>query len=93
MVRVTVADRGPGVPRHERARLFDPFFRGSAAVATAATGVGLGLGIVRLIVQAHGGRVGVRNRAAGGAAFWFEVPIPAALPGGLSPLPPRLGSG
>ncbi len=93
VVRVTVADRGPGVPRHERARLFDPFFRGSAAVPSAAPGVGLGLGIVRLIVQAHGGRVGMRNRPAGGAAFWFEVPIPAALPGGLSLLPPRLGSG
>jgi two-component system sensor histidine kinase KdpD len=68
-----VADRGPGVPVSERAHVFTPFYRGAAS--SAAPGVGLGLGIVYAIVHAHGGRVGVRNRPRGGAAFWFELPI------------------
>jgi two-component system sensor histidine kinase KdpD len=67
VTRITVADRGPGVPVSERAHVFTPFYRGAAS--SAAPGVGLGLGIVYAIVHAHGGRVGVRNRPGGGAAF------------------------
>jgi len=82
-LRVTVADRGPGVPEELAERLFDPFFQdpsvpvapGSAGLgATAPEGVGLGLAIVKEIVTRHGGRVGVGPRRGGGARFWFELP-------------------
>ena len=69
-VRVTVADRGPGIPKEDRRRLFQPFERGSTAVA----GTGLGLAVADAIVQAHGGRMWVSQSPAGGAAFTFELP-------------------
>jgi two-component system, OmpR family, sensor histidine kinase KdpD len=78
-VRVAVMDRGTGVPNGEAARLFRPFCRAGAPAGT--DGFGLGLSIVDAIVTAHGGRVGAANRRGGGATFWFELPVQAAVPG------------
>jgi two-component system sensor histidine kinase KdpD len=81
-VLVTVADRGPGLPPGEEARVFEKFFR--APGITAAGGVGLGLTICRGIVTAHGGRMWAENRPGGGAAFHFTIPFsgppPATIP-------------
>src|SRR5947209_7386550 len=71
-VRVVVADRGPGVSMQQAEQLFEPYFRSTAA--TGREGVGLGLSIVKSIVEAHGGAVGVENRRGGGACFWFSIP-------------------
>ena len=49
----------------------------SAAAQSGKDGVGLGLSIVRSIVENHDGRVGAENVPAGGASFWFELPISA----------------
>ena len=73
-VRVTVADQGPGIPAASRARLFEPYYRGADAVQSDRGGLGLGLAIVKLIVDGHGGRIGVDNRPAGGARVWFDLP-------------------
>jgi two-component system sensor histidine kinase KdpD len=70
-VRVTVADRGPGIPKEERGRVFEPFERGSGDAA----GTGLGLAIAKAIVVAHGGRMWAQNRPGGGAALTFELPV------------------
>ena len=69
-VRVTVFDRGPGVPKQDRVRIFEPFERGRATVS----GTGLGLAISNAIVIAHGGRMWVSDNPLGGAAFTFELP-------------------
>jgi two-component system, OmpR family, sensor histidine kinase KdpD len=69
-VRVTVADRGPGVRKEDRDRIFDPFERGAETVS----GTGLGLTISSAIVSAHGGRMWVSENPLGGAAFTFELP-------------------
>ena len=69
-VRVTVADSGPGVPKDDRRRIFEPFERGS----TTESGTGLGLAVADAIVQAHGGRMWVSQSPTGGAAFTFELP-------------------
>jgi signal transduction histidine kinase len=73
-LRVTVADRGPGLPRGRAARLFEPYYRGATAAEADKEGIGLGLAIVHWIVTEHSGRVGARNRRGGGAEFWFELP-------------------
>lgn len=73
-VRVAVADRGPGVTLEQSERLFEPYYRGPSASALGKDGVGLGLSIVKSIVEAHGGRVGVESRRGGGARFWFSLP-------------------
>jgi signal transduction histidine kinase len=79
-IRITVADRGPGVPVETQRRIFAPFFRTESARSTKTTGIGLGLAIVKAIVKAHQGQVGVRNRVGGGARFWFELPAHDGLP-------------
>jgi signal transduction histidine kinase len=74
-VVVRVEDRGPGIPRDERERVFEPFFRGPAAERNATPGSGLGLSLVRHVVRAHGGRVRVEGREGGGAAVVLELPV------------------
>jgi two-component system sensor histidine kinase KdpD len=68
-VVLEVADGGAGVPPELGATLFDKFVR-----ASRAPGAGLGLAVVRAIVEAHGGRVGVDNAPGGGARFRIELP-------------------
>jgi len=73
-VELTVADRGPGIPRRERRRIFERFYRIDDRLDRKQEGSGLGLAIVRHVVQAHGGQVVVRNRPEGGAAFSLRIP-------------------
>ncbi|MCU0868438.1 MAG: HAMP domain-containing histidine kinase [Burkholderiales bacterium] len=67
-VRLTVADRGPGVPEAERERIFDAFHRVPGTPETSE-GVGLGLALVRQIARAHGGDVRCAAREGGGSVF------------------------
>ena len=78
MLKVTVADRGPGIPSGAEEKLFDKFYQ----VHREATqsGVGLGLAICKAIVIAHGGVMGASNRQGGGAQFFFLLPIDDAAP-------------
>jgi two-component system phosphate regulon sensor histidine kinase PhoR len=71
-VEVAVTDTGPGVPPEMVPKLFERFTRGSAQ--SAKVGSGLGLMIVKEIVEAHGGRVGVRTAPAEGSTFWLQLP-------------------
>lgn len=67
--RVTVADRGCGVPPQDRERIFERFWRGEGE---RAEGVGLGLSIVSEIMRTHGGRVTVADNPGGGTVFSLE---------------------
>jgi two-component system sensor histidine kinase KdpD len=78
VVRVEVADRGPGLPVGEEARVFDKFYRAPGTVAQS--GIGLGLTICRGIITAHGGRIWAENRPGGGAAFRFTLPLTGVPP-------------
>ncbi len=76
-VEIVVEDRGPGIPPDERARVFEPFFRGRGAADSQAPGSGIGLALVRRIAEAHGGAVEVRALARGVA---FVLHLPAVVP-------------
>ena len=80
VVQVSVSDNGPGVPSGLEEAIFEKFTRGERE--SAKPGVGLGLSICRAIVQAHGGKIGVRPGPGGGAAFVFTLPlgVPPAMP-------------
>ena len=76
MVRVQVADRGPGLPVEAMANLFTPFYRVIGPGGQAPTkGIGLGLAVARGLIEAHGGTIMVRNRDDGGALFTFTLPL------------------
>ncbi|GEN09942.1 sensor histidine kinase [Myxococcus fulvus] len=64
----TVRDHGPGIPKGDEERIFEPFVTGRLR------GVGLGLAITRRIVELHGGSVSARTHAEGGAEFRLTVP-------------------
>ena len=70
--RVVVADRGPGIPAADRAKIFERFWR--ADEARSASGSGLGLAIVKKAVDDHRGTVFVHERAGGGTEIGFQLP-------------------
>jgi PAS domain S-box-containing protein len=76
-VKVSLADRGPGiVPEHEQ-QLFARFGHTQEGNGRAEYGAGLGLSVVKAIVESQKGQVGVENRPGGGAVFWFTIPTVA----------------
>lgn len=73
-VETLVEDEGEGVPAHEQARLFQPFFR-SRAARTRASGLGLGLAVCRRIINAYGGSMFARSGSPRGMVFGFRLPV------------------
>ena len=84
-VRISVLDRGPGVPAAERERVFEPFYR-PPGTSPDVGGTGLGLSIARGLAVAQGGTVELEPRAGGGSSFSLVLPVagaePIAEPGG-----------
>ena len=71
-LHVQVSNQGPQVPPEHLERIFDKFYRVTAA--DRVTGTGLGLSICKGIVEAHGGRIWAEN-ISGGFAFNFTIPL------------------
>jgi signal transduction histidine kinase len=74
-VRVTVTDRGLGIPKAEVGHVFEAFYRGREARARQIQGNGLGLSLVERIVRAHGGRVEVQSAPGQGSSFTLLLRI------------------
>ena len=82
-ILLRVVDRGPGVPKAQQERIFEPFYR-SGTAATGHRGSGLGLAIVRGFVEANGGRVWVESLPDQATSFVVELPLtPQAAPAPL----------
>ncbi|MFT3990566.1 MAG: ATP-binding protein [Luteolibacter sp.] len=71
-LRVSIIDRGPGVPEEAQSRIFERFYRAPGA---EGEGVGLGLFISREIMRAHEGRIGLKERFNDLTEFYIDVPI------------------
>lgn len=85
--RVSVSDRGLGIPPAALPLLFAPFQRAENAVESGVEGVGLGLFIARTVVEAHGGRIWAESKLGHGSTFTFTLPyqpgrvmLPRTLP-------------
>jgi signal transduction histidine kinase len=74
---VSVADTGPGIPEHERARIFEQFHQIDSSNTKAKGGTGLGLAIAKQIVEMHGGRIWVESTLGKGSTFRMELPTRA----------------
>lgn len=74
-LRLSVADQGPGVPRAEHERIFEPFYRRGSELRRETQGIGIGLSIVKHIVDAHGGRIEVKSEPGAGATFTLCLPL------------------
>jgi len=73
MIRVAIADQGPGIAEMEKRRLFEPFYS-RPSTRTGKRGAGLGLAITRELVDLHGGSISVFDNPGGGAVFEFTLP-------------------
>jgi two-component system sensor histidine kinase KdpD len=71
---ISVSDQGPGIPLPDRSKIYHRFTRLGES-ERAQYGIGLGLSVVKAIVEAHHGEVGMEERPGGGSIFWFTIPL------------------
>ena len=74
-VRVSVTDQGPGIPADQQLRLFNRINRVTTEANSPKAGAGLGLPVVKAIIEAQGGEIGVEDCPGGGAKFWFTMKV------------------
>ena len=74
-VRLTVRDRGRGIPVADRGRVLAPFTRLESADRKETEGTGLGLSLVVSCMDAHGGRVEIGGGKDAGAAVTLVLPV------------------
>ena len=74
-IAIRVSDKGPGVPPHERRRIFERFVRGSAGTGKQIRGSGIGLALVKHIAESHGGRAWVESEPGQGSTFVTTIPF------------------
>jgi signal transduction histidine kinase len=79
-IEVAVEDRGLGIAPADLPHVFEPFYRGADALERQIHGNGLGLSIVKGVVEAHGGRVGVTSTPGAGSRFTIRLPEYRAQP-------------
>jgi signal transduction histidine kinase len=75
--RVWVRDQGPGIPQSEQERLWERFHRvpGIEVQSGSSMGLGIGLYLSKIIIEQHGGQVGVQSEPGQGSTFWFTLPL------------------
>lgn len=74
-VRLSVSDRGSGVPPDFRDRIFNKFAQADSADTRAIGGTGLGLAMCKAIAEQHGGSIGFHDREGGGSVFYLDLPV------------------
>ncbi len=75
MIRIWVADQGPGIPSEDHRKIFERFYRRGSELRRETPGVGIGLSLVHHIVKAHHGRVWVESEPGKGSTFFVELPL------------------
>ena len=75
MVKITVRDKGVGIPENEQKKVFEKFYRGKQASSVAPTGTGLGLTLVKHIMEAHSGDVVIRSQPGEGTYVSLILPL------------------
>lgn len=73
-LQVKILDEGPGLPTEELEKVFEPFYRVEASRNRDSGGTGLGLAIAKNVIELHGGRIALRNRAESGLEVVLTLP-------------------
>lgn len=81
---VKVRDEGPGIAAAEQARIFEKFTQSGTASGHAGRSSGLGLTFCRMVIEMHGGAIGVESRLGQGSQFWFSLPRRAPVTGSFA---------
>ena len=79
-VQIRITNNGMGVPREERKKIFQIFYRGGSELERRRKGTGLGLYIVQTLVRRMHGRISVHDRADGESGCMFELELPGRVP-------------
>lgn len=74
-IQINVKDEGPGIPLSDRKNVFKAFMRGKGNENGFPKGAGLGLAICKGLVDAHGGRIWIRNTKSPGTTIAFTIPL------------------
>jgi signal transduction histidine kinase len=85
--RLSVIDRGIGIPAAERERIFERFYRATNAQSITEAGMGLGLYICRRIIEEHEGRIWVEPTPGGGSTFTIALPVSSVAPEAVESTP------
>lgn len=80
---IAVTDSGIGIPRKDRQRVFERFYRVDQSRASSTGGTGLGLAIVKHVASNHGGSVSVWSEEGLGSTFTLRIPLAPQTPGGV----------
>ncbi|HEY0206777.1 MAG TPA: PAS domain S-box protein, partial [Acetobacteraceae bacterium] len=86
VLRIEVADTGPGIQAGQRHRLFQDFERLDAEATSTIEGAGLGLALSSRLAAMMGGRLGHDDNPGGGSVFWLELPLPASAVTAAKPI-------
>ena len=84
-VRVSVEDRGPGVPDEFHDRIFGKFSQADSSDTRQKEGTGLGLSISKAIVESHGGKIAFSTTQGKGTVFFLDLPLLTAVPAETRP--------
>ena len=74
MVRVAIRDHGIGIPQSEQAKIFQRFYQVDGSATRRYGGTGLGLAVAKMIIEGHGGKIGLTSQPGEGSIFFFYLP-------------------
>jgi GAF domain-containing protein/ActR/RegA family two-component response regulator len=79
-IYISVSDTGMGIAPEDQVKLFEPFTQVDGSPTRKSGGTGLGLSITRLLVELHGGEIGLHSEVGKGSTFYFTLPIDSGTP-------------
>ncbi len=75
VMRISVADTGPGIPSNSLPHIFERFYQGSTQTRNSVAGNGIGLTLAKMVVEAHGGKIWAESELGKGTTMNFILPL------------------